>query len=134
MPRLQVAPQLACCGPQARFFGDRTGVVKFFNPERGFGFIECEGKDYFVHYTGIESTGGFRSLGDGEDVEFDLEDDGKGKQRAVRVTGPDGAAVKGSHRNRSAGFLPLKSASENTADASGASSSEVFSLADFSGR
>merc|ERR1711920_1076880 len=84
----------------ARFFADHRGVVKFFNPERGFGFITSEGQDYFVHYTGIESTGGFRSLGDGEDVEFDLEDDNKGKKRAVRVTGPNGAPVKGSERQQ----------------------------------
>mmetsp|Transcript_102080 Transcript_102080/g.289092 ORF Transcript_102080/g.289092 Transcript_102080/m.289092 type:complete len:141 (+) Transcript_102080:124-546(+) len=85
---------------QVRGFGDKSGVVKFFNPEKGFGFIQCQDTDYFVHYTGIESSGGFRSLGDGEEVEFDLEVDGQGKQRAVRVTGPGGAAVLGSQRQR----------------------------------
>mmetsp|Transcript_40459 Transcript_40459/g.126121 ORF Transcript_40459/g.126121 Transcript_40459/m.126121 type:complete len:122 (+) Transcript_40459:2-367(+) len=88
----------------ARFFADRRGVVKFFNPERGFGFIASENQDYFVHYTGIPDTGGFRSLGDGEEVEFDLEVDSAGKQRAVRVTGPGGAPVKGSQRQRTEAF------------------------------
>mmetsp|Transcript_76475 Transcript_76475/g.216196 ORF Transcript_76475/g.216196 Transcript_76475/m.216196 type:complete len:134 (+) Transcript_76475:88-489(+) len=84
----------------ARFFGDRSGTVKFFNPERGFGFIVSEGQDFFVHYTNIEPAGGFRSLGDGEEVEFDVEEDHTGKQRAVRVTGPAGSPVKGSSRQR----------------------------------
>eukprot|EP00440_Ansanella_granifera_P024745 gb/GFBE01026872.1/.p1 GENE.gb/GFBE01026872.1/~~gb/GFBE01026872.1/.p1 ORF type:complete len:114 (+),score=22.74 gb/GFBE01026872.1/:1-342(+) len=88
-------------GTQFRSFGDKTGSVKFFNPERGFGFISSEGQDYFVHYTGIESAGGFKSLADGEDVEFDLEQDQSGKMRCVRVTGPGGAPVKGSTRQRS---------------------------------
>eukprot|EP00933_Yihiella_yeosuensis_P077755 TRINITY_DN885_c0_g1_i1.p1 TRINITY_DN885_c0_g1~~TRINITY_DN885_c0_g1_i1.p1 ORF type:complete len:119 (+),score=23.06 TRINITY_DN885_c0_g1_i1:71-427(+) len=86
-----------------RAFGDKAGQVKFFNPERGFGFIQCEGQDYFVHYSGIESSGGFKSLADGEDVEFDLEEDRTGKLRCVRVTGPGGAPVKGSDRERSQG-------------------------------
>mmetsp|Transcript_68857 Transcript_68857/g.201627 ORF Transcript_68857/g.201627 Transcript_68857/m.201627 type:complete len:120 (-) Transcript_68857:44-403(-) len=86
--------------PSVRFFADKRGVVKFFNPERGFGFINSENEDFFVHYTGITSSGGFKSLGDGEEVEFDLEVDSSGKQRAVRVTGPGGAPVKGSQRQR----------------------------------
>lgn len=88
----------------ARFFADRRGVVKFFNPERGFGFINSDDQDFFVHYTGIQESGGFRSLGDGEEVEFDLESDSSGKQRAVRVTGPGGAPVKGSQRQRTEAF------------------------------
>eukprot|EP00933_Yihiella_yeosuensis_P077756 TRINITY_DN885_c0_g1_i3.p1 TRINITY_DN885_c0_g1~~TRINITY_DN885_c0_g1_i3.p1 ORF type:complete len:119 (+),score=31.26 TRINITY_DN885_c0_g1_i3:124-480(+) len=87
-----------------RAFGDKTGVVKWFNPEKGFGFIDCEGQDYFVHYTAIESQGGFKSLADGEDVEFDLEEDTRsGKVRCARVTGPGGAPVKGSDRERAQG-------------------------------
>mmetsp|Transcript_78705 Transcript_78705/g.213105 ORF Transcript_78705/g.213105 Transcript_78705/m.213105 type:complete len:119 (+) Transcript_78705:81-437(+) len=85
-----------------RAFGDSKGVVKFFNPERGFGFITSGEKDYFIHYTGIESGGGFKSLEDGEDVEFDIEVDHDGKQRAVRVTGPGGAPVRGSSRPKAA--------------------------------
>mmetsp|Transcript_101888 Transcript_101888/g.287491 ORF Transcript_101888/g.287491 Transcript_101888/m.287491 type:complete len:130 (-) Transcript_101888:101-490(-) len=83
----------------ARAFGDRRGTVKFFDPQRGYGFIASEGEDFFVHYTGIASSGSFLSLADGEDVEFDVEcDPTVGEKRAVRVTGLGGAKVKGSKR------------------------------------
>ncbi|CAJ1338119.1 unnamed protein product, partial [Effrenium voratum] len=81
--------------------GDRTGSVKFFDPQRGFGFIQSEGEDFFVHYSNIESGGGFRSLADGEEVEFDVEEDAKnGKKYCVRVTGIGGAPVRGTSRPR----------------------------------
>ncbi len=50
-----------------------TGVVKWFNDAKGFGFITLDGedKDCFVHYSSISSDG-FRSLAEGERVEFDL--------------------------------------------------------------
>mmetsp|Transcript_39507 Transcript_39507/g.73653 ORF Transcript_39507/g.73653 Transcript_39507/m.73653 type:complete len:111 (+) Transcript_39507:70-402(+) len=102
-PWLGLGRALACRGSAARAFGSRTGTVKWFDPERGFGFIQSEGQDYFVHYTGIEATG-FRSLADGEEVEFDIGQDlygDKGKQFCKNVTGPGGAPVKGSSRERS---------------------------------
>merc|ERR1712137_418796 len=68
----------------------------------GFGFLVCDEEDYFVHYTGIEGTG-FRTLGDGEEVEFDVEADERGRNRAVNVTGPGGAAVQGSQRDHGFG-------------------------------
>ncbi|CAJ1424222.1 unnamed protein product [Effrenium voratum] len=81
-----------------RCFGDRTGSVKFFDPQRGFGFIESEGEDFFVHYSNIEG-GGFKSLADGEEVEFDIEtNDSNGKKYCVRVTGVGGGPVKGTSR------------------------------------
>eukprot|EP00932_Pfiesteria_piscicida_P009419 SRR837773.20146.p2 GENE.SRR837773.20146~~SRR837773.20146.p2 ORF type:complete len:128 (-),score=38.77 SRR837773.20146:73-423(-) len=83
---------------QARAFADRKGTVKFFNAERGFGFIQSEEQDIFVHYSGIQSQGGFRSLAEGEEVEFDVETDQNGKLRALNVTGPNGAPVKGQPR------------------------------------
>ena len=51
-----------------------TGTVKWFNPDKGFGFITPEdgGKDLFVHHTGIE-TDGYRSLDEGAKVEFETE-------------------------------------------------------------
>ena len=62
-----------------------TGKVKFFNNEKGYGFITTdEGKDIFVHYTGIASDG-FKSLEDGEAVQFDIIEGDKGLQ-AVNVT------------------------------------------------
>lgn len=58
-----------------------TGSVKWFDCKKGFGFIQGreEGKDIFVHYTSIEGDG-FRSLKDGETVEFDLVESDKGLQ------------------------------------------------------
>jgi CspA family cold shock protein len=61
-----------------------SGVVKWFNEKKGFGFISKEdGGDIFVHYTGIGGDG-FKSLQEGARVEFEIEDSDKG-QRAVNV-------------------------------------------------
>ncbi|MDO8136674.1 MAG: cold shock domain-containing protein [Candidatus Brocadiales bacterium] len=62
-----------------------TGKVKWFDAKKGFGFIEHEGgKDVFVHYSSIAGDG-FRTLEDGEKVEFDLVEGAKGLQ-AQNVT------------------------------------------------
>jgi CspA family cold shock protein len=55
------------------------GKVKWFNDAKGFGFITPDGgeKDCFVHHSAIQSTG-FRSLAEGEAVEFDMVDGQKG--------------------------------------------------------
>ncbi|MCY3718300.1 MAG: cold shock domain-containing protein [Anaerolineaceae bacterium] len=56
------------------------GVVKWFNADKGYGFITQEGgPDVFVHYTAILG-GGFRSLDEGETVEFEIVEGQKGKQ------------------------------------------------------
>lgn len=61
------------------------GIVRRFNNQRGFGFIsDSEGKDVFVHYTGINEEG-FKSLEEGQEVEFDVIQGEKGPQ-AVNVT------------------------------------------------
>jgi CspA family cold shock protein len=61
------------------------GTVKWFNNGKGFGFIEREdGPDVFVHFTAIQSEG-FRSLKEGQEVEFAIEEGPKGLQ-AVDVT------------------------------------------------
>ena len=62
-----------------------TGTVKWFNGEKGYGFIAQEdGDDLFVHYSEIQDTG-FRSLNEGDKVEFEVTDGQKGK-RASAVT------------------------------------------------
>jgi len=61
-----------------------TGKVKWFNDQKGFGFISSEqGKDVFVHHSVIEGQG-FRTLQDGESVEYDAEEGPKGS-KATRV-------------------------------------------------
>ena len=59
----------------------KTGTVKWFNSEKGFGFIEVEGEeDVFVHYTAIQGTDGRKNLEEGEKVQFDVEKGPKGLQ------------------------------------------------------
>jgi len=59
-----------------------TGRVKWFNDSKGYGFIEQEGgRDIFVHYTAIEGDG-FKSLAEGQKVEFEIIEGTKGPQAA----------------------------------------------------
>ena len=61
------------------------GTVKWFNNQKGYGFISDEsGKDVLVHYSGLNMEG-FKSLDEGASVEFDVIDGAKGPQ-AVNVT------------------------------------------------
>jgi CspA family cold shock protein len=58
----------------------KIGLVKWFNSAKGFGFIEVEGgKDVFVHFSEISATG-YRSLDEGQKVEFTVVDGQKGPQ------------------------------------------------------
>lgn len=61
------------------------GTVKWFDVKKGFGFIESPqgGKDIFVHYTAVEGEG-FKTLHDGDKVEFEVTDSDRGPQ-ATRV-------------------------------------------------
>jgi CspA family cold shock protein len=63
-----------------------TGTVKFFNNEKGFGFISREqGEDVFVHFSNIQGTG-YRTLQEGQQVEFDVAPGRKGEEaQNVRV-------------------------------------------------
>jgi CspA family cold shock protein len=74
-----------------------TGTVKWFNPAKGFGFIEPEdgSKDAFVHISAVESSG-LSSLNEGQKVQFDLVPGREGKMAAenlVDLSSGEGAAV-----------------------------------------
>ena len=59
-----------------------TGKVKWFNAEKGYGFIEREdGGDVFVHFSAIQGEG-FKTLEEGQAVEFDVVDGNRGEQAA----------------------------------------------------
>ena len=59
-----------------------TGKVKWFNAEKGFGFIEREGgDDVFVHFSAIQ-TDGFKTLDEAQNVEFEITDGARGPQAA----------------------------------------------------
>jgi len=63
-----------------------TGTVKFFNPDKGFGFIAPEGggDDAFVHISAVERAG-LRTLDKDQRVSYDLEKDQRGKMAAVNL-------------------------------------------------
>ena len=59
-----------------------TGTVKWFNNEKGFGFIsQSDGADVFVHHSAIDMNG-YRSLAEGQSVEFEVQETPKGLQAA----------------------------------------------------
>lgn len=70
-----------------------TGKVKWFNDQKGFGFISAEqtNKDVFVHHTVIEGEG-YKTLTDGETVEYEAEESAKGL-KATRVKRAAGAST-----------------------------------------
>lgn len=65
----------------------KTGQVKWFNESKGFGFIEQQdgGKDVFVHFSAI-MTDGFKTLAEGQRVEFSIQDSPRGPTAANVVT------------------------------------------------
>ena len=72
-----------------------TGTVKWFNDAKGFGFISREGgPDVFVHFSAIQGSG-FKTLAEGDSVEFEIEQGQKGPQAAnvVKIEGGSGGGA-----------------------------------------
>ena len=60
-----------------------TGKIKWFNSAKGYGFIEQEGKDVFLHVSALEKAG-ISTLQEGEEIEFEIGEN-KGKQNAINI-------------------------------------------------
>jgi len=75
-----------------------TGTVKFFNEQKGYGFIQPEGggQDAFVHITAVERAG-MRSLRQDQRISYDLQQDNRGKMSAVNLKPVDEAASQGAN-------------------------------------
>lgn len=83
-----------------RCVSSHTGICKWFSVEKGYGFVTPNdgSPDVFVHQTNIYAEG-FRSLAEGEQVEYEcVVDDQSGKTKAHNVTGPGGSYVQGAPR------------------------------------
>ena len=91
-PGGEIRPGSAKCGPvQGPVIGElgmAQGTVKWFNAEKGYGFIAVDGgADVFVHYSAIQMDG-YRTLEEGQRVEFEISQGQKGPQAdMVRVAG-----------------------------------------------
>lgn len=85
--------------------GKMKGTVKWFDARKGFGFLVPDDETHpevFVHHSAIHANG-FRTLGDGESVEFEVITEPNGKCKAIHVTGPDGGYVQGAPRRMDSG-------------------------------
>ena len=60
-----------------------TGKIKWFNPTKGYGFIEQEGKDVFLHVSALEKAG-IDTLQEGEEIEFEIGEN-RGKENAINI-------------------------------------------------
>src|ERR1700741_4361825 len=83
-----------------------TGTVKWFSAEKGFGFIRREdGSDVFVHHSGISGSG-FKTLNEGERVEFEILQEPKGLKafNVVRLDAPEGEEQQPQFSGRSGGY------------------------------
>jgi CspA family cold shock protein len=60
----------------------QAGVVKWFDSSKGFGFIQCQSGDVFVHYSDIEGGDEYKTLEEGQSVEFELAESPKGPKAA----------------------------------------------------
>ncbi|KAG8070597.1 hypothetical protein GUJ93_ZPchr0006g43766 [Zizania palustris] len=89
-----------CAGGEAKMSERVKGTVKWFNTTKGFGFITPEdgGEDLFVHQSSLMSDG-YRSLNEGDAVEFAIGSGDDGRTKAVDVTAPGGGALSGGSRH-----------------------------------
>ena len=78
-----------------------TGTVKWFNAEKGFGFIQTAGSpDVFAHFSAIQGSG-FKKLNEGDEVEYDVEDGQRGKgPQAKNLVVTKAAPATSSNDNR----------------------------------
>ncbi|KAL9185913.1 hypothetical protein ACHAXT_003690 [Thalassiosira profunda] len=86
--------------------GKQKGTVKWFDARKGFGFLlpdDPDAAEVFVHHSAIHARG-FRTLGDGEPVEFEVITEPNGRSKALNVTGPDGDYVQGAPRRMDDGY------------------------------
>src|SRR3954463_13910425 len=89
--------------------GSAQGTVRWFNAEKGFGFIEPDdgGDDVFVHFSAIADQGGYRSLDEGQRGEFGTTQGQRGpKAEDVPAGGPPGGRPQGGGRPAAAGHSP----------------------------
>lgn len=82
--------------PKARYQGN----VKWFNIKKGFGFIDYGDSDVYVHHSAIQSEG-YRTLEEGQRVEFEIVIGENGREKAEHVTGPGGAMLSPNERYQS---------------------------------
>ena len=110
----------------ARLADPLLGVVKWFNDAKGFGFIEhTSGRDVFVHYSVID-TEGFKTLKDGENVEYEMKEGPKGLQavKVLRTAKPEEIAEASS--NASQPEMTLASSAITADSKTAANSSETL--------
>ena len=93
-----------------------TGTVKFYNEHKGYGFIQPDdgGNDAFVHISAVERAG-FRSLRQDQRLSYELEDDKRGKTKAVNLQSADEAAP--AQPAEAAAEQPAEAAAEAPAEA-----------------
>lgn len=94
-----------------------TGTVKWFSDSKGYGFIEREGgDDVFVHHSNIAGDG-FKTLAEGETVEFEIQEDAKGPRAHNVVRGTEGGSgepTRGTGSSHAEGERPFQSPTDHS--------------------